>query len=149
MPEHLVHWRVDFDNPFKKHTVPLHTLFEFEKEVKIHQMICDSYFVSMQERENKYSRSSFASSKIMDNYYARIDMPIQIITGSHDEVVCNKRSKQIYELLKLGKGMDKSHNFEVYAAMDHSPFADGMQVDKIIAKTVEFFDKSCYHSLSK
>lgn len=93
VPEHLVHWRVDFENPFRKMTVPLHTLFEFEKEVKIHQMICDSYFVKKEERRNKYSRSTFASPEKMDNYYANIDMPIQIITGSLDEVVCNKRNK--------------------------------------------------------
>ena len=97
VPEHLVHWRVDFDNPFRKPTVPLHTLFEFEKEVKIHQMICDSHFVKPEQRQkSKYSRSSFASTKRMENYYAQIDVPIQIILGGKDEVVCNKRNRQVF-----------------------------------------------------
>lgn len=30
-PEHLVHWRIDFDNPFKKSSVPIHTLVEMRK----------------------------------------------------------------------------------------------------------------------
>jgi len=35
-PEHLVHWKIDANNPYQRKFMPIHTFLEMQKEIHIH-----------------------------------------------------------------------------------------------------------------
>jgi hypothetical protein len=75
VPEHLYHWRWDFDNPLHKRMFPVRTILEFHKEVDKHK-----HQISLQDESD----------------YWKIGVPIQIITCSNDVIVNNEQTQKVF-----------------------------------------------------
>lgn len=120
VPHHIFPWLYDFDNPFQRKFVPLHTLKVFNDETK--------------RIGNMISRAS--SKKKQENEFNKVRVPSLTLIGSDDTAVNNGTASQVYALLPPG---DK-HLCEM-VGVDHGAFSDGIAITLAVDMIVNWFEK--------
>lgn len=64
------------------------------------------------------------------NAYQKISVPVQIILGPEDTIVCNETSKRVYEAMKRdGEVMTEMNELP---GLDHGPFSNAQSIDVVI-----------------
>ena len=87
MPEHILPWCYDFDNRLQRKIIPVHTTLQLFDNCEAHQ----KYLKLCKKKDKKGEQIS--------NPYGRIDLPLYIIVGKKDKVVCNETTREIYQQL--------------------------------------------------
>lgn len=100
VPDHSKPWVFDFENRFQRKIVPARTVLSLQDEIARHAGLI-----------GQASSGTSALSKAMCcghgrsvNAYHDIDIPVQIIVGPNDKVVCNEAAREVFALLPTERG---------------------------------------------
>lgn len=97
VPDHIIPWLYDFENPYQRGFTPMHSVIEmFRITERAEERLLQGYFCWDCMRND--------CSDQTHNLYGRIETSLMVIIGSLDDVVDNSITKDIFSAMELGKG---------------------------------------------